>query len=284
MRVEVGLILIFIILLCAGCSSIEARQHVGATLEEREPEPFEKPAVAIVRGQSVVLQLWRYGGIPVPDAMGGSRLLIELRSSEIERGASIALTGAPTGDSKAYISFLGVGPEGSKQVSGLVRILEVSGTETVADLDLRAADIGWNYKGTHRFHLVPVEYAELPSWQLWTLGNGSAASYVVAAIALSMFLVASVLLICNRDPRVKNWARLGVVSWIAGATLLVSWKVLGAAIPTVLVFGVLLASATWVVLRCFAYCRSCGNQIHTEPFASPPPCSICGGALHRGIV
>ena len=89
MRVEVGLMLAFSAALCTNCSSVEARKHDRATLEEREPQPFENPALAIVPGENVVLQLWRYGGIPVPDAMGGSLLLIELRSQAV--GAPIVV-------------------------------------------------------------------------------------------------------------------------------------------------------------------------------------------------
>jgi hypothetical protein len=105
------------------------------------------PEYRVVEGERTVFEMSRFRGMPLPDAFGGSRLLIELDSNLVRAGGLIVV---PSSATRAHLLLVRApSHDTTSEVAGTLRIRDVTSRAVTAEVDLRAA--GWQYAGRTQF-------------------------------------------------------------------------------------------------------------------------------------
>ena len=193
-----------------------------------------------VDGQNIVLYLSEFGGIPIPDAMGGYELLIETNADLLRPGVILRV---PSNEVRVYLNQSSTRVETSDAFSGLVEVLDFDGSAVTASLDLRNEERRWQRHETVRFRPVALRFYSMSDWGVWMEGGGSWLSYATAIGLAPIGVFGAGVMLGGRHPRIRSYARAIVQIEIALAVLVAFRKILGLA-----------------VLRKAACCPHCGGE------------------------
>ena len=178
-----------------------------------------------------------------------------------------------------YLDIYIVGRMGdSDEVSGQVEILELNGSDVVAELDLREPELEWQYEGSVRFRTVSLKFYGQRDWGVWNGGGGSWYSYVMAVVFAVSGLVATGFLLLSRDARLKSRLRLLVLAEMDLVVFLFVWQALGADAIVLYPLALVLVGLTVLISSGFkyCYCKACDRARVRDPFFGAGLCSKCG--------
>ena len=103
----------------------------------------------VTAGDSQVLQLYNFRGVPVPDAFSGYSLYVAIEPSLLKDGAKLAI---PSSGVHGYLSTLsGPSYQRTEALAGTLTVDKLKDTSLVGRLDVKAKDVAWQFHGNVEF-------------------------------------------------------------------------------------------------------------------------------------
>ena len=103
----------------------------------------------VTKGTSIVLELFKEKGVPIPDVFWGHTLFLEIDPQRVVVGNEVTIPGEGV---RTFLSVLNAPMNRVTESSvGRIRFREVSERVITADLDIRSDELEWSYKGRVRF-------------------------------------------------------------------------------------------------------------------------------------
>jgi len=146
-----NLVAVGLMLTTLGCAEHFYRIYEHAQVVRSQDGDYE-----LSTGPNAVLEIYKFRGLPVPDAFSGSSLLLELNPTLLRLNEPIQV---PTAGAKAYL-WLFHAPihERTEVVMGTVTPLEFGAGHLLARVDLSSSTPGWRYNGKARFLSTSVGF------------------------------------------------------------------------------------------------------------------------------
>ena len=103
----------------------------------------------VTAGDSQVLQLYNFRGVPVPDAFSGYSLYVAIEPRLLKDGARLAI---PSPGVHGYLSTSsGPSYQRTEALAGSLTVDKVKATSLAGRLDIRANDVTWQFHGHVEF-------------------------------------------------------------------------------------------------------------------------------------